>query len=188
MKNQGGFRLKYKTFGIDEYYKLDGDVYRNPHEEQIIHAIQNCISIQNLDKTLPILDLACGSGEASIALLLMDFKNVSGIDPFTSNAYKYRMGLKVESFTFNDIAAFGVLHDRYYNAIICSYAMHLCKKQLLSLLCIQLSLVSNYLIIISPHKLPLINDDWGWKLISINKSERIHIRIFYSLNCKNEFV
>lgn len=182
MKNQGGFRMKYKTFGIDEYYKLDGDVYRNPHERQIIHAIQNCINIQNLDKTLPILDLACGSGEASIALTLMGFQNVSGIDPFTTNAYKYRTGLKVESFTFNDIAAFGILYDRYYNAIVCSYAMHLCQLQLLKLLCIQLSLVSKYLIIVSPHKLPVINDEYGWKLVENIVSNRVHVRIFHSLN------
>lgn len=39
--------------------------------------------------------------------------------------------------------------------------MHLADDSLLPGLCIQLALISKHLIILSPHKRPIIK--WGWK-------------------------
>ncbi|CAE6472366.1 unnamed protein product [Rhizoctonia solani] len=67
-------RENYDTHGVDEYYKIVGSSYRNPH----FPGIKQCINIlmnkwwqhehQPNEKGVLICDLACGSGEVTIAL------------------------------------------------------------------------------------------------------------------------
>ncbi|CAE6415566.1 unnamed protein product [Rhizoctonia solani] len=67
-------RENYGTHGVDEYYKIVGSSYRNPH----FPGIKLCMNIfmskwwqhehEPSDKGVLICDLACGSGEVTIAL------------------------------------------------------------------------------------------------------------------------
>ncbi|KEP54028.1 methyltransferase domain protein [Rhizoctonia solani 123E] len=67
-------RENYDTHGIDEYYKIVGSSYRNPH----FPGIKQCINVfmtkwwqhehQPSEKGVLICDLACGSGEVTAAL------------------------------------------------------------------------------------------------------------------------
>ncbi|KAJ1303387.1 hypothetical protein OPQ81_011579 [Rhizoctonia solani] len=67
-------RENYDTHGVDEYYKIVGSSYRNPH----FPGIKQCINIfmnkwwQNehkpSEKGVLVCDLACGSGEVTVAL------------------------------------------------------------------------------------------------------------------------
>ncbi|KAF8685540.1 hypothetical protein RHS04_00629 [Rhizoctonia solani] len=67
-------RENYDTHGVDEYYKIVGSSYRNPH----FPGIKLCMNIfmnkwwqyqhRPSDKGVLVCDLACGSGEVTIAL------------------------------------------------------------------------------------------------------------------------
>ncbi|KAH7336926.1 hypothetical protein B0J17DRAFT_665458 [Rhizoctonia solani] len=67
-------RENYDTHGVDEYYKIVGSSYRNPH----FPGIKHCINIlmnkwwqhehQSSEHGVLICDLACGSGEVTVAL------------------------------------------------------------------------------------------------------------------------
>lgn len=74
----------------------------------------------------------------------------------------------------------GSIELENYDVIIASFSLHLCPAHLLKLTCIQLSLKSNWLNIISPHKNPIIKDDYGWKLYNQFIIDRVHTRIYKS--------
>jgi len=54
----------------------------------------------------------------------------------------------------------------------------LCPINLLELTCLNLALNSKWLIIISPHKNPIIQNDFGWNLKTNYKIDRVHVRIY----------
>ena len=171
-----GISNYYRNMGVDKFYQDKGSGYRNPHESTI-HKLLHQSGVRGGK----ILDLCCGSGEVT-ALLLDHHKgyDIDGIDPYTGRAYFERTGKFAEPYSFEDIAE-GVLANRRYDIVICSFALHLCEPSRLPMVCIQLSLIADTLIILTPHKKPEIKEEWGWKMNFETIENRIRLRN-YSYN------
>jgi len=169
-------RQEYEDHGVAEFYRTQGTQYRNPHEQAIREAIQLAVARWPLDLSY-ILDLACGSGEATLMLRELGAAAIEGIDPYTGAAYAQRTGQLAEPFSFEDITA-GALADRRYSLIVCSYALHLVAESRLPLLCYRLAEVSPALLILTPHKRPQIQEAWGWKLEDELLHKRVHMRCY----------
>lgn len=146
------FSEQYDLFSVEGYYEKHAETYSNPHEESIAWLLLNAPVHGK------VLDLACGSGEVTNAI---EWKcdEVEGMDPYTGPAYKNRTGQDVIPFSFEDIMD-GAIEHYEYDAIVCSYAMHLLEESKLPLLLYRLSQVSERLIIVTPHKRPQIKAYW----------------------------
>jgi ubiquinone/menaquinone biosynthesis C-methylase UbiE len=87
---EGGFGKAYSQFGVTKYYENAGQQYSNPHRYDIERLIKKKLSPNNIfiRITDKILDLACGSGEVTLPLRQMGYKNIEGIDPYTHMKYE----------------------------------------------------------------------------------------------------
>ncbi len=168
-------RPQYDILGVEGYYQSHGATYRNPHEKQIHTLLEEFRPLLNCTN---VLDLACGSGEVSLKLLEFG-ATVTGLDPFTAIAYQQRTGLTALPASFEDIAE-GRLSNQTYTCIICSFALHLADISRLALICYQLAIISPSLLILSPHKRPVIKDQWGWTLDTEKSFERIKGKLYRS--------
>jgi SAM-dependent methyltransferase len=185
MSNQIGFRQLYNNSGnSDLYYINHGNSYSNPHQNIIEKIVKNIVTtfftIQH-----SYLDLGCGGGQVSIALESIGCKNVVGLDPYTTSLYKKNCPFPILAHSFQDVAYNKIQLDNC-DVVIASFSLHLCRQHDLKLLCINLALVCKWLVIISPHKNPILTDDCKFTLFKSFKSERIHVRIYKSL-FKNSF-
>lgn len=150
-------RDAYQSQGVVPFYQNHGAEYSNPHEQDI-HKCLDLVLENWKPKIDNVLDLACGSGE--ITTHLKD-SNVVGTDPYTQDAYFKRTGRMPLLYSFEDISK-GALEGWNFDLIICSFAMHLLDPSRLPNLCYALSRLSSKMIVISPHKKPVIS--WNWKL------------------------
>ncbi|GAX76446.1 hypothetical protein CEUSTIGMA_g3891.t1 [Chlamydomonas eustigma] len=107
--------------------------------------------------------------------------NMSACDPYTYQAYEQWVGRPAERFSFQDIAD-GCLLDRFYHLCICSYALHVLEESKLFSTLIQLSFTVAHLVVVSPHKKPLIGAHTGWLLLHEMVIERVHVWLYESLN------
>jgi SAM-dependent methyltransferase len=171
-------RGEYEKHGASDYYSKFGATYRNPHESSVRRSIQLAIEKWRPD-LFRVLDLAAGSGEATLALRERGAGRVDGIDPYTAEAYRQRTGRAAETFSFEDVAA-GVLTGRAYTLVVCSFALHLCEPSRLPAVAYQLSLVAPALLILTPHKRPHLRPEWGWELVGENVVERVRSRFYQS--------
>jgi SAM-dependent methyltransferase len=171
-------RSQYQARGVRGFYAEAGADYRNPHEPQLRRCIESALRTWRPDLGR-VLDLAAGSGEATLALRELGAAHVDGIDPYTAAAYLARTGQPAETFTFADVAA-GALAGRRYSLVVCSFALHLCEPSRLPAVVQQLSLVSDGLLILTPHKRPVINRQWGWGLVGELVVERVRARLYRS--------
>ncbi|HZL37522.1 MAG TPA: class I SAM-dependent methyltransferase [Tepidisphaeraceae bacterium] len=169
-------RAQYERIGADAWYETCGSQYRNPHEPIVARLIEKTTLEWKLDLT-DVLDLAAGSGEATLALRSAGAKRVRGIDPYTADAYLQRTGQRAQCFTFADIAA-GALADCRFSLIVCSFAMHLCEPSRLPGLLHALGRTSDTLLIITPHKRPVIRRQWGWELAGECMLDRVRARLY----------
>jgi SAM-dependent methyltransferase len=169
-------RAAYERYGVRGYYTRFGSAYRNPHERAIGAAIREALERWpiGLDR---VLDLACGSGEATLALRRAGAHAIDGIDPYTYAAYAERTGAAAEQLTFEQIAA-GALAGRRYDTIVCSFALHLVERSRLPALALQLSLIADRLLILTPHKRPALRPEWGWALAGELVVERVRARLY----------
>jgi SAM-dependent methyltransferase len=168
-------RPQYERLGVEGFYRTHGSSYRNPHEFAVHGLLEEIINTNDLDLS-NVLDLACGSGE--VTLKLLDFgARVHGIDPFTGAAYFERTGQIAEALTFEDIAL-GALEGREYSLVVCSFALHLVEPSRLPTLCYQLSQVSSRLVMLTPHKRPVIQESWGWNLETELMMDRVRGRVY----------
>jgi len=171
-------RPRYEELGMEGFYSSHGATYRNPHEPAIREIIGQAIERWNPDLS-NVLDLACGSGEATLAIKnsVTDGRSIriSGIDPYTAAAYLERTGLPAEQISFEGIAE-GALAGRSYSLIVCSFAMHLIDRSWLPALLAQLAQISENLWILTPHKRPEIRPEWGWMPTGEMVHKRIRIR------------
>lgn len=126
-----------------------------------------------------VLDLAAGSGEATLALRELGARQIDGIDPYTADAYSARTGASPERFSFEDVAV-GALAGRSYSLVVCSFALHLCEPSRLPKVAQQLSLIGDALLILTPHKRPVIQPGWGWQLKGEMVVERVRARVYAS--------
>jgi SAM-dependent methyltransferase len=175
-RDEQAIRAAYEQYGVRGFYERFGDTYRNPHEQAIRAALRQAIELWRpaLDR---VLDLACGSGEVTLALRELGATAVHGIDPFTYRAYAERTGDLAERYTFEQIAA-GALAGRSYSAIVCSFALHLLAPSWLPALAAQLSLISDTLLVLTPHKRPLLKPEWGWACAGELVAERVRVRYY----------
>jgi SAM-dependent methyltransferase len=171
-------RPMYDEFGSIGYYKRFGAAYRNPHEPIIVRLIQQAVTDYALD-TSRVLDLACGSGEMTMALRAVGATEVVGVDPFTGEAYHARTGQTALPYTFEQIGE-GVLADEQFSLIVCSFALHLADDSRLPVLCYQLSRIAAVLVVITPIKRPHIEEAWGWTMEAEVMLERVRLRLYRS--------
>ena len=168
-------REKYVRDTVRGYYEKHGSSYRNPHEPQVRRAI-----IEAMDSLAiapgRVLDLACGSGEASLALVELGW-SVYAVDPYSGAAFRERLRLDPEPLSFEEIAA-GLISDRRYDLIVCSYAMHLVPLSRLPLLAFRLKEISPLLMTVSPHKRPSIKQEWGWSQRFQFVKERVRVAVY----------
>lgn len=173
-----GISNQYREKGVEGFYREEGARYRNPHEFVI-----ECLLTQAIEKlgfkAGKVLDLACGSGEVTLALEKLGMSDVDGVDPFTYAAFEERTGKVAERYRFEEVAA-GCLAERRYDLIVCSFAMHLLEVSRLPALCDALSRISPRLVILTPHKRPLIKSQWGWELDFELLEDRVRARAYAS--------
>jgi SAM-dependent methyltransferase len=169
-------RNEYEEHSVKGFYEKFSDEYRNPHESAIRKVLQLAAAKWSVDFS-NVLDLACGSGEVTLALKSLGCAKIDGIDPYTGNAYFNRTGQVAEAYTFEDIAG-GIISDRSYSLIVCSFAMHLVNSSRLPLLAYQLRLIAHSMIIVTPHKRPELKPEWGWLFLDEIAVDRVRARFY----------
>jgi SAM-dependent methyltransferase len=171
-------RRQYERYGPRGFFERRGSEYRNPHEPIIRQLLQQAVPAWHLDLT-NVLDLACGSGEVTLGLEQLGAKRIDGIDPFTCEAYRERTGRVAEPIMFEAIAA-GALAGRRYSLIVCSFALHLIEASRLPQVALELSRVGDSLVVLTPHKRPIIKPQWGWTQCGELLRERVRARCYRS--------
>lgn len=169
-------RSGYEKHGVSEFYASQGSSYRNPHEGAVRASLAATHEAWVLDLT-HVLDLACGSGEVTLAAYELGAAKVDGVDPYTGDAYRDRTGQEAERLSFEDIGG-EALDGRRYSLVVCSYALHLCPPSHLPRLLYALGRVCDTLLILSPHKRPVIAKSSGWLLLGEQYTERVRSRLF----------
>ncbi len=173
------FRKNYQEYGIENFYKKFSKNYINPHEPKINRAIK--FIVENWDMDLyKILDLAAGSGEVTRSLMEMGYNAIEGADPFTFLLYEKKTGKICHKISFDNILL-GKFKKKY-STIICSFALHLADESKLPMIIWNLSIMTKNLIILSPHKKPIIKENWGLNLYKKIEIERIKITWYKSIN------
>jgi hypothetical protein len=147
-------------------------------------------------RVLHMLDIACGSGEATRTFhqALLDCKSssvmstslqtqitsqfdllqVQACDPYTSDAFNTLNQLPTsccQPYSFTDISN-GIYNNQKFHIAFCSFALHLCPTSLLPAFMIELARCCRYFVIISPHKKPLLPNgeglrQWGWERVGV---------------------
>ncbi len=169
-------RDKYQSYGVKNFYQYHSKDYNNPHENLIkesINYIYNNWDI-NFDS---VLDLAAGNGVITKCLNDLGFHNIDAVDPYMNKEYEKNIKKKCDKISFDDIMK-GSLSDRKYSTIICSFALHLVEVSKLPHLLYSLSNISNDLLILSPHKKPIIKEDWFWKLKNEMVLNKVRSRLY----------
>lgn len=172
----------YVQHGVAAFYAQSGHSYRNPHEDGVREAVLSFIP------ELPpgrILDLACGSGEVTLALREggIDPDSIDGCDPYTAQAYRERTGRDAQPSSFQDIAS--GIHKRY-GTVICSFALHLCEPSWLPLVVQSIARASRALLVLTPHKRPSLRPEWGMSLLQERcvAEPRVRARLYLSDRCE----
>ena len=178
MADPPSIRAEYESRGVRGFYAESGGDYRNPHEPQVRRCLAHVVRAWRPDLSR-VLDLAAGSGEATLALRELGAGDIDGVDPYTAEAYAARTGRAAEVFTFENVAA-GALAGRHYSLIVCSFALHLCEPSRLPAVAQQLALLGDSLLVLTPHKRPVIRAEWGWELAGEDVVERVRARLYRS--------
>ncbi len=149
-------RNEYANLGVDAFYLQNGDKYENPHEAQVQALVKR--NFEKFGSTF-VLDLACGSGEVTRALKEIHVENIIGCDPYTFRLYEKRTQKKCFTFTFDDLIRGKHLadwHEQQFGIIICSFALHLQPEKKLFPLVSALFFLTKTLVVITPHKRPVL--------------------------------
>jgi 2-polyprenyl-3-methyl-5-hydroxy-6-metoxy-1,4-benzoquinol methylase len=174
-RGEAAIRAAYEREGPEEFYRRHGRDYRNPHEHLVRAILVQAVATWTLDLSR-VLDLACGSGEVTMAL--REFGAVvEGVDPFTGDAYLARTGIAAQPLSFEQVA-WGGLTGQRFSLVVCSFALHLLEESRLPALCYALSRLSPALIVITPLKRPQIRPAWGWILVDELLHERVRARLY----------
>jgi len=172
-------RTEYEDIGVDEFYKKKGKEYVNPHLQYIKESLKTIVDKGIVDLS-DVLDLGAGTGEVTNILNNLGYYNTEGLDLYLCNEYENNTGYKCMEMSFNDVRQ-GKLKNKKYSTIICSYALHLADTSILHDLLWELSLISEYLVILSPTKKPEISED-SWELIYSFTNSKCKNRIYTSKN------
>jgi SAM-dependent methyltransferase len=152
-KMKKAIRTEYAEKGVEAYYQKNANTYENPHFlyiEQLLEQNKSRIDYAR------VLDLACGGGEVALILRGLGFDNTVGCDPFTKRLFVKNTGLPCFNYGFEDIVKgrLGAKVEGQYSAIISSFGMHLCDEKMLYSLTNQLFMLTQNVVIITPHKRP----------------------------------
>jgi len=157
-KKQQAIRNQYVAQGVDAYYQQHGDTYENPHFAQITALLENNQSRIDYSQTL---DFCAGGGEVTQVLQKLGHTKVKGCDPYTYELYTQNTQLDCLTYNFQEVIQ-GKLNEVFtpqtFTSIICSFAMHLCPEKQLYPLVFNLFQLTNRLVIITPHKRPILED------------------------------
>jgi SAM-dependent methyltransferase len=192
----GSMREAYETVGAAGYYDSHGSDYRNPHEKVLLEALALGLSgleerglLDASSRPLRVLDLACGSGEASIAVQRWtaarpdrQAPSLAACDPYTHAAFAQRMGTGCERWSFEDVAA-GVLDEHPpFDLVLAAFALHLIDKSYFQPTMSALARAAGLLVVATPHKRPHIASADGWEeLPPETVHERVRVRAYASL-------
>lgn len=163
-------RKEYENLGVKDFYKQKGLVYKNPHIQSLQQGFKLFLTMIPNYIFSKVLDYGCGSGE--ISQVLKPYCSVEGADPYTKENYEKNTGLKCYPYSFEEVDKLNS-----YSTVVFSYCLHLLEQSKLPDFLYKLSLKSEYMIIISPHKKPEINSPF-WRLEKEIVIERIRYRLF----------
>jgi SAM-dependent methyltransferase len=167
-------REEYADQGVEAFYRTHANVYENPHFPYIKSLLEK--NKNRLDYST-VLDFCGGGGEVALILQDLGYENTTGCDPFTYKLFEKNTGKKCWRFSFEDVVK-RKLTAKYppspkeslltvrkpFSAIICSFGMHLCPEKMLQPLVFQLFTLSETLVIITPHKRPVLEEIEGVQL------------------------
>lgn len=176
----GAVRAAYAAHpgGARGWYAERGATYRNPHEDGVRDAIAGLVADGVLGDG-PILDLACGSGEVTLALRDAGVRaEIDGADPFTGAAYEARTGRAALPWSFEELPA--ALVGRRYAAVVCSMALHLCPPSRLPGAVLALAAATPTLVVLTPHKRPVLAAAWGFAQVREHRdpASRLRVRVY----------
>ena len=184
---------EYSRLGVQQYYELHAEDYRNAHFPDIVEAA--CDAADALMQhwagdQLSVLDLACGSGEAALALhewrrrrgMAHLTLSCQGADPYTCPAFAQRTGTKALPISFEDVANGYLLQSGMaFDLCVCSFALHLVtERSRLWAVLNALAASCQYLLLLSPHKRPEVTCSSGWQLAYQTRVARVHTRLYKS--------
>lgn len=69
-----------------------------------------------------------------------------------------------------------------FDLCVCSFALHLCDPSCLFITLYQLSCRCSWLAVLAPHKQPTVREEHGWAAVQAWRVERVHVRLYRSLN------
>jgi len=174
IKFNESIRSEYEKSSPDEYYRVNKNIYQNPHSDRVKKSLDFILSKSDIGY---FLDLGCGDGIVSKYLKSKGLSKFKGCDPHFADIYQQKLGKECLNLSFEDISKFGL--NEKFDSIICSYSLHLCDKSYLNNLLYQLSISCRNLIVISPSKYPIISETY-FSLLEKSIIERTHVRIYKS--------
>lgn len=158
------FSEGYGKFGVETFYRNLSN-YVNPHKK----VIQELVSA-NCSHHSTILDLGAGGGEATLAL---PNSICTGVEPFIPHIFKKNTGQECLEYTFQDIINGQLIG--HWDAVICSFSLHLAPSHRMVMLLWQLSLVTDHLYVLSPTKQPRVESMY-WGSVKSFKDRRVYFR------------
>ena len=198
----GGFssvRGAYEALGSTKFYASHGGEYRNPHEMLLSQALNTALNkwlaagaFRALRHEWNVIDLACGGGEASLALeawistgssssesantyLKPSSVEITACDPYTAERYRVRTGRVACPWSFDDVAA-GVLEQPSakrpasqvatvppYDMVLASFCLHLLDPPHLAAVLASLARSVRILVVATPHRHPIVEASTGWE-------------------------
>jgi SAM-dependent methyltransferase len=185
----GGFtsmRTAYDELGAGAYYEAHGAEYTNPHEPTVVAALSLALDgwrgeVLAAGPLLRGLDLGCGSGEASHALAQWSGAagcEIVAADPYTYEAYEKRMGQPAERWSFEDVAG-GILDELPpFDICLGSFTLHLIEPSYLYTTLAALARSVRLLVVVTPHKRPIIDASTGWRAFGEIVHERVRVRLY----------
>lgn len=182
-------RGQYEAHGARGYYERFGAEYANPHEAIVASVVTDAIVARlgrpEAGQPAPrVLDLACGSGEVTRALerlLGWPPEALVACDPYTGEAFEARVGRPAQPWSFEDVAAGALAELPRFDAVVCSFALHLADPSRLPNICWALASVADWLLILTPHKRPELREQWGWRLDEERVEDRVRLRAYRSV-------
>ena len=189
----------YEEMGAQKFYMQHGSEYANPHDEILAKALTTALgnwdsaaALGTRNASFRALDLACGGGEASMALEAWwkacgsssgcggsssgssggssasaadEGLTIVACDPYTAARYEERTGRAAKPWSFSQVAE-GVLDEQPpFDLTLASFCLHLLEPPELRATLSALARSSRRLLVATPHKRPVIDEAaTGWRL------------------------